>query len=92
MKTMSALDGITFKVKDDPSSVAQISWLLWYMILDIVDSPSNEQEKYERDRDKAMTQTTVLHDYTQLNKMQKYAMPWDIYEVPAIDLNGRSNN
>ena len=38
------LNDITFKVKDDPSSVAQISWLLWYMILDIVDSPSNEQE------------------------------------------------
>ena len=79
------LGDVTFKVKDDPKSVADISWLLWYMILDIVGDQDKAKERYFNKID---DQKEVFLDYKRLNKIHKHAMPWDIYEGPSIDLNG----
>ena len=62
-------DSITFRVKDDPESVASISGILWYMIFP---DPKGQYENKQN----------ILAELKNKDKKNNEVMPWNIYDNP----------
>ena len=75
--TVTLNDTITFRVKDDPKSVAEISGILWYMIF-----PDREKQKANKEN--------IFSDLKRKDKNNNETMPWDIYENPYFYSKGSS--